>query len=146
MSSLISAALRREVAERADHICEYCLLHQEDAFYEFQVDHIISSKHEGKTVFSNLALACAICNRLKGSDLGTISRRTGILTRFFNPRIDIWGEHFRLNHEIIEPLSDLAEGTERIFQLNREDRQLERSALIVVGRYPSIAALARLRV
>ena len=66
MSSLISAALRRQVAERADYICEYCLLHEEDGFYAFEVDHIISRKHGGASDPANLAFACPVCNRRKG--------------------------------------------------------------------------------
>src|SRR2546425_7343966 len=30
MSSLISEELRTAVAHRADHLCEYCLIHEED--------------------------------------------------------------------------------------------------------------------
>src|SRR5437868_2359719 len=116
MSSIVSERLRLEIAERAEFLCEYCLLAEGDALFAFQVDHIISRKHEGQTVASNL-FACAVCNRLKGSDLGTISRRTGLLTRFFNPRTDNWSKHFKLNREIIEPLSDIGEGTVRILGL-----------------------------
>ena len=145
MSSLISAALRRQVAQQADFICEYCLLHEEDGFYPFEADHIISRKHEGPTILSNLAFACPVCNRSKGSDLGTISRRTRILTRFFNPRIDSWNQHFRLNGALIEPISDIGEGTVRILGFNHEDRILERVTLIAIGRYPSIPALGRIQ-
>lgn len=47
---------------------------------------------------------------------------------------------------MIEPLSDIGEGTTRILGFNHEDRIVEREALIKIGRYPSIAALARLRI
>ena len=72
MSSYVSAALRRLVAERAAYLCEYCLLHEEDTFFGCEVDHIISEKHGGPTVAENLAYACAFCNRAKGSDVGSI--------------------------------------------------------------------------
>ena len=42
MSSYINAALRRLVATRAEYLCEYCLIHEEDAFFGCEVDHIIS--------------------------------------------------------------------------------------------------------
>jgi len=95
MSSPVSEEARRLVAQRADFLCEYCLLHEDDGFFAFQTDHIISRKHGGNSDPANLAFACPACNRRKGSDLGTISRRTGALTRFFNPRMDAWAEHFR---------------------------------------------------
>jgi hypothetical protein len=135
MSKLINDELRRQVAERAEFLCEYCVLHEEDGFYPFQVDHIISRKHDGPTILSNLAFACPVCNRLKGSDLGTISRRTGVLTRFFNPRTDAWNKHFRINGREVEPLTDIAEGTARILAFDHEDRLLERAALIASGRF-----------
>ena len=42
MSSPVSEETRRLVAERADFLCEYCLLHEDDGFFAFQVDHIVS--------------------------------------------------------------------------------------------------------
>ena len=38
----ISAALRREVFERASGCCEYCLTHLEDQPIDFVIDHIIA--------------------------------------------------------------------------------------------------------
>lgn len=38
----INAALRQEVVARANQLCEYCLLHEDDTYYGCQVDHIIS--------------------------------------------------------------------------------------------------------
>ena len=145
MSSLISEELRRQVAARADHLCEYCLIHEEDGLLSFQVDHIMSRKHGGPTELENLAFACAFCNRQKGSDLGTVVPGTRNLVRFFNPRSDAWAEHFRLVGGTIEPLSQIGEGTARILGFNEPDRLLERELLIRIGRYPSIAALARVR-
>ncbi|MCC6802795.1 MAG: HNH endonuclease, partial [Anaerolineae bacterium] len=65
----VSAELRREVRERAHLRCEYCRLHEEDAFWTHQVDHIYAEKHGGETAEDNLCLSCADCNRYKGSDL-----------------------------------------------------------------------------
>ncbi|MEM8523888.1 MAG: HNH endonuclease [Bacteroidota bacterium] len=49
MSRYISETLKKEVFKRAKNCCEYCLLHQEDSYYTFQIDHIISIKHGGQT-------------------------------------------------------------------------------------------------
>jgi HNH endonuclease len=144
MSSYVSAALRQLVAERAEYLCEYCLLHEEDTFFGCEVDHIISEKHGGPTVAENLAYACAFCNRAKGSDVGSIVRRTGTFSRFFNPRIDRWAEHFVLDGVTIIPLSDIGEVTARILDFNNPDRVLERQTVHGIGRYPSAAALVRM--
>ena len=51
------------VAVRADFLCKYCLVHEDDAVFGCEVDHIISEKHGGPTDAGNLAYACAFCNR-----------------------------------------------------------------------------------
>ena len=137
----ISEELRRLVAERAAHICEYCLISEADRSSSYQVDHIISVKHGGSTTLDNLAYACIYCNLQKGSELGSIVWRTGELVRFFNPRRDFWGEHFRLDEAVIQPLTDIGEVTARIFAVNSDNRLVEKQALIAVDRYPSEAAL-----
>jgi 5-methylcytosine-specific restriction endonuclease McrA len=90
MADGINAEIRLAVAIRADYLCEYCLIAEEDTFFGCQVDHIISIKHRGETKVDNLAYACAFCNRFKGSDIASLSE-SGVLVRFFNPRkIDGW--------------------------------------------------------
>ncbi|WP_228061189.1 HNH endonuclease [[Phormidium] sp. LEGE 05292] len=44
--------LRQLVAKRADYLCEYCLIAEEDTFLGCQVDHIISVKHGGPSFSS----------------------------------------------------------------------------------------------
>jgi hypothetical protein len=97
MTSYISIELRRLVESRANHLCEYCLIHEEDTFLGCQVDHIIAEKHSGPTNADNLSLACTFCNRAKGTDIGSIAPSTGEFTRFFNPRTDHWSDHFQLS-------------------------------------------------
>jgi 5-methylcytosine-specific restriction endonuclease McrA len=65
--SYVPVALRSTVIERAGGRCEYCLYPQAASFLAFEIEHIISEKHGGKTVAENLALACPYCNRFKGS-------------------------------------------------------------------------------
>lgn len=129
---------------RAKRLCEYCLIHEEDAFVGCEVDHIIGEKHGGPTQINNLAYACLSCNRHKGSDIGSMIWETGRIVRFFHPRTDIWPEHFALNGLLIEPLTDVGKVTERIFQFNAVERLLERQALAGVGRYPTLEALRRI--
>ena len=135
MSSYIGAELRRLVAARANYRCEYCLIHEDDTFFGCEVDHIISRKHGGATTADNLAYACMICNRQKGSDLGSLAQRTGELVRFFNPRTDKWEDHFVLTGALFKPLTDIGEVTVRIFEFNLGERILEREELISLGRY-----------
>ncbi|MBA3632593.1 MAG: HNH endonuclease [Acidobacteria bacterium] len=141
MSSRISSETRQIVASRANYVCEYCLITEEDAYFRFQVEHIISRKHGGSSELENLALACVFCNRYKGSDIASLKPEINELVRFFNPRINRWREHFRLNGVVIETLTDIGEATVRILQMNHNDQILERQVLSRRGRYPSEAAL-----
>lgn len=140
----ISDELRQFVARRADHLCEYCLISEEDTFWGCQIDRIISLKHDGSTMADNLAYACAVCNRQKGSDLGSIDRNTGELVRFFNPRIDLWSDHFDLKGAVIQPRTDIGEATARILDFNSNSRVMERQILVTEERYPSEAAKSRM--
>ncbi|MGI9174767.1 MAG: HNH endonuclease [Rhodothermales bacterium] len=143
MSSYISAALRRHVAERADYLCEYCLIAEVDTFFGCEVDHVISEKHGGDTMSGNLAYACAFCNRHKGSDIGSIDPEYEAFTRFYHPRRDRWSEHFALSGAEIKPLTAVGAATVRILRMNATERLLERTALQQAGRYPSTAARER---
>ena len=145
MGSYISAELRRFVAERADHLCEYCLVHEQDRGFGCQVDHIISEKHGGLTEESNLAYACAPCNRAKGSDVGSIEEETRSFIRLYNPRLDKWHEHFRIDGSQILGLTEAGKVTVRILRLNDEERRLEREVFIAQQRYPSVSAERRMR-
>jgi hypothetical protein len=139
MRTALSDKTRRAVAERARHRCEYCLLHEEDGFYEYHIDHIISVKHGGTNALDNLAYTCSFCNYHKGTDVGSILWETGEFVRFFNPRRDLWSDHFRLEGAHIEPLTDIGRATARIFGFNTLARIQEREALIATGRYPPSA-------
>lgn len=142
--SYINAELRRRFAERANHLCEYCLIHEDDTFFGCELDHIISEKHGGPTTADNLAYACLFCNRAKGSDIGSIFWKSGEFSRFFNPRLDRWSDHFGLNDVAIIRLTTIGEVTAQILGFNHPDRLLERRALQATGRYPCPAALERI--
>jgi hypothetical protein len=146
-TSYISVELRRLIVARAESLCEYCLIHEEDTFFGCEVDHVISEKHGGPTEEQNLALSCLFCNRNKGSDIASVVPKTNRLVRFFNPRTDPWNEHFRLGRDgvSIVPLTDVGEATVRILGINHAERLLERDALREAGRYPTPAAYRRIR-
>jgi len=141
MSSHVTPETRQIVASRANFIREYCLMAEEDSYFRFQVEHIISRKHGGASELENLAFACVFCNRYKGSDIASLKPGTNELVRFYNPRVDRWREHFQLNGVGIDSLTEIGEATARILQMNQDDQLLERAVLSRRGRYPSEAAL-----
>jgi 5-methylcytosine-specific restriction endonuclease McrA len=122
----IPPAVRRQVAIRADYLCEYCGAADADSFIGFEIDHIISLKHGGDNTQENLAYSCPECNRNKGTDIASIDWETKQIERFFNPRIDNWTEHFRADSATIKPISVIGIVTVQIFRFNDDHRLEER--------------------
>jgi hypothetical protein len=125
----IPAALRRLVEERANRMCEYCLLPANVAFFPHEVDHVIAEKHGGVTNADNLAFTCWRCNRHKGSDLGSFDPETGAFSFLFNPRTQQWSEHFRFEELTLVGLTPEGRTTVRLLQLNSDERLAERQRL-----------------
>lgn len=134
MSRYIPDALREFVAKRAYLCCEYCRLPADKSFFAFHIDHIVSLKHGGETEADNLAYACSICNVNKGSDVATFlgDRKTAV--RFYNPRIDVWREHFYIETTgFLTAQSDIGAATIKVLDLNHPDSIIERRELIRLG-------------
>jgi hypothetical protein len=83
--TLVIAPLRRLVEQRAGGACEYCGISESSTFAAHEVDHIIAIKHGGLTEEANLALACAVCNKHKGTDIASIDPASGALAALFIP-------------------------------------------------------------
>jgi hypothetical protein len=131
----ITGELRTEVARRAGFRCEYCLIHEEDAGFAHEVDHIIGRQHGGETAAENLAYACLVCNRFKGPNLSSVNS-SGAIIPLFNPRSQRWADHFRLSGAVIQPLTATGEATANLLRLNAAERVVERTLLQRLNRYP----------
>jgi hypothetical protein len=131
--SHIPIELRRLVTERAGARCEYCRLPEYIAFYPHECDHIVAEKHDGLTVLENLARTCARCNRFKGSDLGSFDPQTGLFAFFFNPRTQVWSEHFAISQDVVIGLTPIGRVTVKLLQVNTPDRIAERKQVREVG-------------
>lgn len=136
MSELPLSELRQQVADRAEHRCEYCLMKEADSFLTFHLDHIISRKHGGEDTLDNLAYACPHCNQHKGTDLATIIEHTDDLVRLFHPRKDSWEDHFSVEGGEIIGETRIGTGTSKLLQFNEYNRLLLRNLLAEAGRYP----------
>jgi hypothetical protein len=134
MSEYVSAALRRAVAERAGHRCEYCGVPDDATLLPHEPDHLTAVQHGGKSTLDNLAYACFECNRFKGSNLSSVDPVTGEITVLYRPRRDRWLEHFHWDHARIEPLTPVGRATAVLLRLNHEDRVTFRANLLRQGR------------
>jgi predicted restriction endonuclease len=126
---MIDPATRQRVRDRAGNRCEYCRIHQEDdPFYRFHIEHIIPRQHSGNDDISNLALACHHCNLHKGPNLTTIDEMTSQVVALFDPRRQVWTEHFFIQGEIVRGMTAVGRGTIKLLAMNAFGRvRLRRS-------------------
>ena len=60
----------------------------------------------------------------------------GELTPFFNPRKDIWSEHFLIMGNVIIGITHIGKVTVQILKFNEEQRVEERQSLQEMGLFP----------
>jgi 5-methylcytosine-specific restriction endonuclease McrA len=127
--------VKQFVRQRADNHCEYCKVHQRYyPDFAFHVEHIIARQHRGPDNPDNLALACHLCNNKKGPNLSGIDPATGELTRLFNPRADVWNEHFRLEESgFIMGLTPIGRTTVYVLGMNTDLRIQIRLGIAQLG-------------
>jgi hypothetical protein len=121
------------------------MLHESDLSYGLQIEHITSEKHGGSTTLENLAAACMPCNLYKGTDIATLNPMTKELVRLFNPRLDLWSEHFRLDQTRLQGITTVGQATVSLLGFNITERLKERETLIWLGRFPSPRAIQRMK-
>ena len=126
----------RRVRRRARYRCEYCQLPQSAVPIRHQIDHIVAEQHEGGDEPSNLALACAHCNRHKGPNLSGLDPATRELTRLYNPRQDRWREHFAWQGAVLIGLTAVGRTTIQVLAINDREMVEARETLIAEGRFP----------
>ncbi|MCY7359426.1 MAG: HNH endonuclease [Rudanella sp.] len=118
----ISVSLREAVISRASKCCEYCKSQDKYSPTAFTIDHVIPESLNGTSDFDNLAYACFLCNRLKSNKLKAFDSITEKWIPLFNPRKDVWNEHFVWNEDTtrIVGLTVIGRCTVKEFKLNRE--------------------------
>ena len=93
--------VRELVRRRAGNACEYCHIPQDATpLISFHIEHIVSRQHGGSDETRALALACDRCNAYKGPNLTSIDPETNAVVPLFNPREDIWGDHFAVRRGV----------------------------------------------
>jgi len=129
----MKSVLRSEVRQRAGGRCEYCQTPDWVSELPHEVDHIRAVKHDGLTELSNLSWACARCNDFKGSDVSAFVPGTDRLVRPFNPRIDVWNDHFSWDGHLLRGITEIAQATIALLRLNAESRVNVRRILMDEG-------------
>ena len=138
MSNRLTNAQREEVFKRAKGLCEYCQSQENYSNSTFEVEHIIPLSKDGETVLENLALSCSGCNKFKSARTFAFDSKSQTEVSFYNPRKDIWREHFAWNEDFTEiiGLTAKARVTIKALKLNRKNVVNLRKVLVIVGEHP----------
>jgi hypothetical protein len=98
-----------------------------------EIDHIRAKKHHGPTTLLNTCLACAYCNAAKGSNPAGFDPESGELVPLFNPRADVWAEHFAWDGPQLLGLTAVARATIDVLNVNAPERVEHRRLLLAAG-------------
>ena len=116
-------AIKDLVRTRAGNACEYCRIPQDATpLISFHIEHIVSRQHGGSDEPDSLALACDRCNAYKGPNLTSIDPDTSATVVLFNPRQDVWGDHFAVRGGHITGLTPKGRATVRLLNMNAPRR------------------------
>lgn len=118
-------SLSRAVKERARFCCEYCFAQLEFSSDSFSIEHITPRIKNGLTVLENLAFSCQRCNNHKFTATESIDPISGSTAPLYNPRTDIWAEHFEWKEDYTEILGITPKGRATVLRL-----QLNRNGLV----------------
>lgn len=132
----IPISLRRLVILRSGDRCEYCKLSQAGQEATFHIDHVIPVAANGKTTVGNLALACVSCSLHKSARQLVEEPKTGEIVNIFNPRQQIWIEHFSWDGVQVVGLTTIGRATINTLRMNRSSILAIRAEEKWFGRHP----------
>lgn len=132
----IPAWLTEAVTARAGSRCEYCGLSQLGQEATFHVDHVFPRAAGGQAILDNLALACVSCSLRKGAKQTGIDPETGFAQPLFDPRTEVWADHFEWHKEWVVPITPVGRATSAALDLNRPLILAIRAEEMLRGRHP----------
>ena len=134
----IPKKVRKEVKDRANGCCEYCLCIDKYVPVPFTMEHIIPKVKNGSNEKDNLAYACTHCNGAKYSKTTALDLLTNTTVPLFHPRQDKWKSHFKWNEDFskIIGITPIGRATIETLQINRESVINLRMVLFPFGFHP----------
>lgn len=135
---MISKEKADRVRRTADNRCGYCLSSQRYVMAKLEVEHIIPRALGGSDEEENLWLSCSLCNRYKGIQLEAIDLQTNKVVRLFNPRRQVWNEHFTWSSDGVRIIGLTETGRVSVdaLQLNNEIAVEVRRNWVIAGWHP----------
>lgn len=134
----IKKDLEEKIRRQAKNRCGYCLNPQELMPYKLEIEHLIPKSLGGASNEENLWLACRECNAHKASKIEAVDNLTGKTVKLFNPRRQIWNEHFEFSDNNTQIIGKTACGraTVESLQLNNFYQTTARSIWVEMNRFP----------
>lgn len=132
------SSLKKEVEERANGCCEYCLCLVDFCPDPFSLEHVIPLSKYGSDDIENLAFSCQGCNNRKYTATHAIDPVSGERVALYHPRKDKWSTHFQWanDYSLMIGLTPTGRATIERLQLNRKGVVNLRMALRHFGRHP----------
>lgn len=134
----IPEPLRKRVAAQSRHRCGYCLTSEGIVGTPMEIDHIIPRSLGGPTDEANLWLACSLCNGHKADRVSALDPRTGDVVRLFDPRRQVWHDHFAwtAGGSNMTGITPIGRATVVALNLNRPSLVKARQLWTVAGWHP----------
>ena len=138
--SYISDKLKNKIRRQAKNRCGYCLTPQEIISMAFEMEHLRPIADGGTDEEENLWLACRNCNGFKHAKTHAVDPQTNTKTSIFNPRKQIWSEHFEFGEDKTEIIGKTICGRATVIalRLNYEQAVTARIIWVKFGLYPPV--------
>lgn len=136
--SKISPETEQRIRWAAKHRCGYCLVPQKLVSYRLELEHLFPKAKDGETEEKKLWLACRQCNLSKGIKTEDFDSLTFEQVRLFNPREQVWSEHFlwREDNTLIVGKTPCGRATVSALQLNSDLQKTAREFWKLTGIFP----------
>lgn len=136
----ISTGMRQAILVRAQNRCEYCQSRFDYTTETFAVEHVVPVSRGGSNAQENLAFSCSGCNGHKYNKTEAPDPLDGTTVPLFNPRTQIWQEHFCWQGDyaqMIDGLTLTGRATVEALRMNRPGLMHIRQLLYSIGQHPA---------
>jgi len=134
----LSLQTKNLIFESSNGLCEYCHSQAEYSFAAYSIEMIVPQSKDGQMETRNLAFVCQGCSNHKYKKTEGFDSVTNETVKFFNPRIDVWKEHFAWNEDtsLLVGLTAKGRATIKELKMNRPTLIELRAILVRLGKHP----------
>jgi HNH endonuclease len=138
--SSVNEFTKKYVRNRAEGLCEYCHSPEKISSSRFTLDHLQPRSLDGSDTEENLALACNRCNQHRYNFVVGRDIETAAILPLFNPRHQLWSEHFTWSADGTKIIGTTAIGRATCNRLDMNDEKYKGERSIREARALWVAA------